>query len=238
MVGSVQVHNRRESVALDIKAYSHLSAQERIRIDELRNRDGLGGPPDRPEDRPRQVHRQPRAGTRPVVRVRRERVLPPLPAETAEGRDACARIPQAPAHVLPPVARMGDGRAQEGVDAGKDRGAAEGRMAGRPAHADKPRVPPPVDPRETAEGVGPQAVPAQENQLRRPDGRGPAGHRPGDQRHPHEGPGLGNAQRGLVPRARQGNVKDKPPKDECCTYKLNPGYPTHPRLPLRFYQSL
>lgn len=65
--------------------------------------------------------------------------------------------------------------------------------------------------------------PAQENQLRRPDGRGPAGHRPGDQRHPHEGPGLGNAQRGLVPRARQGNVKDKPPKDECCTYKLNPG---------------
>ena len=40
---------------------------------------------------------------------------------------------------------------------------------------------------------------------------------------PHEGPGLGNAQRGLVPQARQGNVKDKPPKDECCTYKLNPG---------------
>ena len=55
---------------------------------------------------------------------------------------------------------MGDGRAQEGVDAGKDRGAAEGRMARRPAHADKPRMPPPVDPRETAEGVGPQAVPA------------------------------------------------------------------------------
>ena len=42
MVGSVQVHNRRESVALDMKAYSHLSAQERVRIDELRNRDGLG----------------------------------------------------------------------------------------------------------------------------------------------------------------------------------------------------
>ena len=42
MVGSVQVHNRRESVALDMKAYSHLSAQERIRIDELRNREGLG----------------------------------------------------------------------------------------------------------------------------------------------------------------------------------------------------
>ena len=94
--------------------------------------------PDRIEDRPRQVHGQPRAGTRPVGRVRRERVLPPLPAETAEGgrvdvppvllghdraeegRDACARIPQAHAHVLLPVARMGDGRAQEGVDAGKD----------------------------------------------------------------------------------------------------------------------
>ena len=42
MVGSVQVHNRRESVALDMKAYSHLSAQERIRIDELRNREGFG----------------------------------------------------------------------------------------------------------------------------------------------------------------------------------------------------
>ena len=31
MVGSVQVHNRRESAALDMKAYSHLSAEERIR---------------------------------------------------------------------------------------------------------------------------------------------------------------------------------------------------------------
>ncbi len=68
--------------------------------------------------------------------------------------------PAGPAHVLPPVARMGHGRAQEGVDARTHRGTAEGRMARRPAHADKPRVPPPVDPRETAEGVGPQAVPA------------------------------------------------------------------------------
>ena len=42
MVGSVQVHNQRESVALDMKAYSHLSAEERIRIDELRNCEGLG----------------------------------------------------------------------------------------------------------------------------------------------------------------------------------------------------
>ena len=61
------------------------------------------------------------------------------------------------------------------------------------------------------------------NQFRRPDGRGPAGHRGRDQRHPHEGPGLGNAQRGLVPRARQANAEDKPPKDERCTYKLNSG---------------
>ena len=134
--------------------------------------------PDRPGDRPRQVHRQPRAGTRPVVRVRRERLLPALQAETAEdgrvdgppvllghdraeeGRDACARIPQAPAHVLLPVARMGHGRAQEGVDARKDRGATEGRMARRPAYEDQPRMPPPVDPRQAAQGVGPQAVPA------------------------------------------------------------------------------
>lgn len=77
-----------------------------------------------------------------------------------EGRDPRPQIAQAPAHVLLPVARMGDGRAQEGVDAGKDRGATEGRMARRPAHADKPRVPLPVDLRETAEGAGPQAVPA------------------------------------------------------------------------------
>ena len=66
-------------------------------------------------------------------------------------------------------------------------------------------------------------LPAQENQFRRPDGRGPAGHRGRDQRHPHEGPGLGNAQRGLVSRARQGTLEDKPPKDERCTYKLNSG---------------
>lgn len=31
-----------ESVALDMKAYSHLSAEERVRIDELWNREGLG----------------------------------------------------------------------------------------------------------------------------------------------------------------------------------------------------
>lgn len=111
-------------------------------------------------------------------RVRRERVLPALQAETAEdgrvdvpsvllghdraeeGRTTRPPAAQAHAHSVLPVARMGHGRAQEGVDAGKDRGATEGRMARRPAYEDQPRVPPPVDPRETAEGVGPQAVPA------------------------------------------------------------------------------
>ncbi|MFR5348682.1 MAG: gluconokinase [Bifidobacterium breve] len=44
------------------------------------------------------------------------------------------------------------------------------------------------------------------------------GDRRRDQRHPHEGPGPGNAQRGLVSRTRQGNVEDKPPKDERCTF--------------------
>lgn len=36
---------------------------------------------------------------------------------------------------------------------------------------------------------------------------------------PHEGPGLGNTQRGLVPQTRQANVEDKPPTDKRCTYK-------------------
>ena len=36
MAESVQVHNQRESVAFDMRVYSHLSAEERVRIDELR----------------------------------------------------------------------------------------------------------------------------------------------------------------------------------------------------------
>ena len=76
-----------------------------------------------------------------MVRVRRERVLPALQAETAEdgrvdvpsvllghdraeeGRTTRPPAAQAHAHSVLPVARMGHGRAQEGVDAGKDRGA-------------------------------------------------------------------------------------------------------------------
>lgn len=68
-------------------------------------------------------------------------------------------------------------------------------------------------------------LPVREGRLQRPVGRGPAGHRRRDQRHSHEGPGPGNAQRGLVPRTRQGNLEGKPPEDECCTYKLNSGPP-------------
>ena len=41
---------------------------------------------DRGEDRPGQVHGVTRAEARPVVRVQRERVVPSLPAETAEDR--------------------------------------------------------------------------------------------------------------------------------------------------------
>lgn len=41
MVGSVQVLTG-EGVAPMTKVYSHLSAEERVRIDELRNREGLG----------------------------------------------------------------------------------------------------------------------------------------------------------------------------------------------------
>ncbi|TCF87890.1 Transposase [Bifidobacterium longum subsp. longum] len=177
MVGSVQVHNRRESIALDMKAYSHLSAQERIRIDELRNREGLGvcqialriG-----RDKST-VSREPGRGPwfasdenesyRPYRPKRLKTgawtARPFYSAMTAQRKaETHAPAAQAHAHGVRPAARMGHGRAQEGVDAGKDRGAAEGRMARRPAYEDQPRMPPPVDPRETAEGVGPQAVPA------------------------------------------------------------------------------
>ena len=88
-------------------------------------RTASGHPSDRGEDRPGQVHREPRAEARPVVRVQRERIVPALPAETAEdravdlgsvpfgtgraeeGRQASERIPQAAPHGLGPVARLG-----------------------------------------------------------------------------------------------------------------------------------
>ena len=67
-----------------MKAYSHLSAEERIRIDELRNREGLGvrqialrishGKPT--------VSREPRRG--PWLASNENESYRPLPAETAE----------------------------------------------------------------------------------------------------------------------------------------------------------
>ena len=86
----------------------------------------------RGEDRPGQVHGVTRAEARPVVRVQRERVVPSLPAETAEDRavdlgpvlfgagraeeggPAPARIPQAAPHGLGPASRLGAGLAAQG----------------------------------------------------------------------------------------------------------------------------
>ena len=106
-------------------------------------------PSDRGEDRPGQVHREPRAEARPVVRVQRERVVPSLPAETAEDRavdlgsvlfgagraeeggPAPARIPQAAPHGLGPASRLGAGLAAQGVEPGTDRGTVEGPVRRR-----------------------------------------------------------------------------------------------------------
>ena len=94
MVGSVQVHNQRESVALDMKAYSHLSAEERIRIDELRNREGLGVRPCRirhPQGHPRARAHRPDPGQRNGI------LLPP-----ARGRSAGhARLSRGPLLLIP-----------------------------------------------------------------------------------------------------------------------------------------
>lgn len=75
-----------------------------------------------------------------MVRVQRERVVPSLPAETAEDRavdlgsvlfgagraeeggPAPARIPQAASHGLGPASRLGAGLAAQGVEPGTDRG--------------------------------------------------------------------------------------------------------------------
>lgn len=110
-------------------------------------------PEDRGGNRSGQVHGVTRAEARPVVRVQRERVVPPLPAETAEDRavdlgsvlfgagraeeggPAPARIPQAAPHGLGPVARLGAGRAAQGVEPGTDRGTVEGPVRRRPVDA-------------------------------------------------------------------------------------------------------
>ncbi len=67
-------------------------------------------------------------------------------------------IPQAAPHGLGPVARLGAGRAAQGVEPGTDRGTVEGRVRRRPVDADQPRVPLPVDLRQAAAGAGPAPV--------------------------------------------------------------------------------
>ncbi|WP_395953932.1 helix-turn-helix domain-containing protein, partial [Bifidobacterium vespertilionis] len=104
------------------KVYSHLSAEERVRIDELRNRDGLGvNEIARRTGRDKStISRELKRGLK--VRVQRERLLPSVPAETpedgrmdrapvllghdraAQGRDTRPQVAQAPAHGVRPAA--------------------------------------------------------------------------------------------------------------------------------------
>ena len=149
------------------KVYSHLSAEERVRTDELRNREGLGVCQIalRIGRGKSTVSREPGRGPwfasdengsyrsyRPKrLKAGAWTARPFYSAMTAQRKaETRARESRRPCACPTPVARIGHGRAQEGVDARTHRGTAEGRMAGRPAHADKPRVPLPVDPRETA----------------------------------------------------------------------------------------
>ena len=161
-----------------MKAYSHLSAQERIRIDELRNREGLGVCQIalRMGRGKSAVSREPGRGLwfasdeNESYRPYRPKRLktgawtsrPFYSAMTAQRKaEQRARQPRKPMRMAyDPLLEWVMDALRKGVDAGKDRGAAEGRMAGRPAYEDQPRMPPPVDPRQAAQGVGPQAVPA------------------------------------------------------------------------------
>lgn len=150
---------------------------------------------DRGGNRSGQVHGVTRAEARPVVRVQRERVVPSLPAETAEDRavdlgsvlfgagraeeggPAPARIPQAASHGLGPASRLGAGLAAQGVEPGTDRGTVEGPVRRRPVDADQPRVPLPVDLRQAAAGAGPAPVPGARQET--PDEEKRAGRRKG-----------------------------------------------------------
>ena len=173
---------------------------------------------DRGGNRSGQVHGVTRAEARPVVRVQRERVVPSLPAETAEDRGmdlgsvlfgagraeeggpAPARIPQAASHGLGPASRLGAGLAAQGVEPGTDRGTVEGPVRRRPVDADQPRVPLPVDLRQAAAGAGPAPVPGARQET--PDEeKGQEGERAA---HPdaraHRGPARGGRiQEGVRP---------------------------------------
>lgn len=248
------------------KVYSHLSAQERIRIDELRNRDGLGvcqialrigrdkstvnREPGRglwvasDENGSYRPYRPKRLKTgawtsRPFYSAMTVQRKAETRARESRRPCACPTPPPLPAWVMDALRK---GWTPELI---------EGRL----------KVEWPDDPRmrisheclyrwiyakpQRALGLR-RYLPRSKRHRTRSKGRKARGPRipmrvpitdrpkKVDSRHlqaivreindtPHEGPGLGNAQRGLVPQARQGNVKDKPPKDECCTYKLNPG---------------
>ena len=66
--------------------YSHLSSEERVLIEKLHCEQHLSVRKIAERYRSGQVHGVTRAEARPVVRVQRERVVPSLPAETAEDR--------------------------------------------------------------------------------------------------------------------------------------------------------
>ena len=159
------------------KVYSHLSAQERIRIDELRNRDGLGVCQIalRIGSDKSTVSRELRRGLwfasdengsyRPYRPKRLKAgawtARPFYSAMTAQRKaEQRARQPRKPMRMAyDPLLEWATAALRKGWTPELIEGR-EGRMARRPAYEDQPRMPPPVDPRQAAQGVGPQAVPA------------------------------------------------------------------------------
>ena len=165
--------------------------------------------------RPGQGHRQPRAETGTVVRVQRERIVPPVPAETAEdrpvdvhavllrprgaaeGRPEAPRVPQTASHGLGPAALVGVGRAAPWMEPRADRRQAEAGAPRRPRDARQPRMPPPMDPRQTPARPGPAPIPAAGQEAPRQtegtQGQGAA--------HPHARAHLAAAEDGGLARA-------------------------------------
>ena len=105
--------------------YSHLSSEERILIEKLHCEQHLSIRRTAERIGRDKSTVSTRAEARPVVRVQRERVVPSLPAETAEdravdlgsvlfgagraekGRPASARVQETASHGFGPVARLG-----------------------------------------------------------------------------------------------------------------------------------
>ena len=127
-----------ESVALGMKAYSHLSAEERVRIDELRNREGLGVRQIAPRigrDKStvsRELKRglwsasnendpyRPCRSSRSKTDAWTSRPFHSAMARAEEGRTTGLPATQAHTHGVPAAALPGHGRAQEGIDAQED----------------------------------------------------------------------------------------------------------------------